>query len=145
MGEADPTAIERLAVTASDLVAALETNRTTGRTAVLRVTPPFSGRMRARLHVEGGEEYDEPRPVHVPPRALVAEDAPAYPTPAETEDALRADPDREYTVERHRARHEAAVEEWRRELLGSVREEAAVETPAGTVTVRVSLLGDVPE
>lgn len=145
MGEADPTAIERLAVTASDLVAALETNRTTGRTAVLRVTPPFSGRMRARLHVEGDEAYDEPRPVHVPPRTLVAEEAPAYPTPAETEDAIRADPDLEYTVERHRARHEEAVEGWRRELLDAVRGRATIETPAGPVTVDVSLLGDAPE
>lgn len=145
MGEADPTAIESVAVTASDLVAALETNRTTGRTAVLRVTPPFSGRMRARLHVEGDEAYDEPRPVHVPPRALVADDAPAYPTPAETEDALRADPDTEYTVDRHRDRHEAAAEEWRRELLGAVRDRATIETSAGSVTVDVSLLGDAPE
>lgn len=145
MGEADPTAVESVAVTASDLVAALETNRTTGRTAVLRVTPPFSGRMRARLHVEGDEAYDEPRPVHVPPRALVADDAPAYPTPAETEDALRADPDTEYTVDRHRDRHEAAAEEWRRELLGAVRDRATIETSAGSVTVDVSLLGDAPE
>lgn len=145
MGEADPTAVESVAVTASDLVAALETNRTTGRTAVLRVTPPFSGRMRARLHVEGDEAYDEPRPVHVPPRALVADDAPAYPTPAETEDALRADPDTEYTVGRHRDRHEAAAEEWRRELLGAVRDRATIETSAGSVTVDVSLLGDAPE
>ena len=145
MGEADPTAVERLAVTASDLVAALETNRATGRTAVLRVTPPFSARMRARLHVEGGEDYDDPRPVHVPPRALVADEAPTYPTPAETEDRLRADPEAEYTVDRHRQRHEAAVDEWRRELLAAVREEATVETPAGPVTVTVSLLGDAPE
>ncbi len=145
MGEADPTAIESLAVTASDLVAALETNRTTARTAVLRATPPFSGRMRARLHVEGDEAYDEPRPVHIPPRALVAEDAPTYPTPAETEDAIRADPDLEYTVERHRARHEAAVEEWRRTLLDAVRDRATIETPAGSVAVDLSLLGDAPE
>ncbi|MFT4949002.1 MAG: hypothetical protein ACI9CA_001133 [Natronomonas sp.] len=144
MGEADPTAIEGVAVTASDLVAALETNRTTSRTAVLRVTPPFSGRMRARLHVEGNEGYDEPRPVHVPPQALVTDDAPSYPTPAETEDTIRADPDTEYTVERHRARHETAVEEWRRRLLDAVRDRATVETPAGPVTVGVSLLGDTP-
>jgi hypothetical protein len=145
MGEADPTAIDGVAVTASDLVAALETNRTTGRTAVLRVTPPFSARMRARLHVEGAEGYDEPRPVHIPPRTLVTDDAPSYPTPAETEDIIRADPELEYTVERHRTRHEAAVERWRRGLLDAVRDRATVETPAGPVTVDVSLLGDTPE
>jgi len=97
------------------------------------------------MHVAGDEAYDEPRPVHIPPRALVADDAPAYPTPAETEDAIRADPDAEYTVERHRARHETAVTEWRRDLLEAVRERAPIETPAGPVTVDVSLLGGEPE
>jgi hypothetical protein len=145
MSEADPTAITSVAVTAADLVSALETNRTTGRRAVLRITPPFSGRMRARLHVEGGEDYDDPRPIHVPPRAFVTDDAPAYPTPAESEDALRADPDVEYSVERHRERHEATIEEWRHELLDAVSERAEIETPAGALSVEVSLLGDSPD
>lgn len=145
MSEADPTAITNVAVTAADLVTALETNRTTGRRAILRVTPPFSGRMRARLHVEGGEDYDAPRPIHVPPQAFVTDDAPVYPTPAETEDALRTDPDVEYSVERHRERHEGAVEEWRHELLDAVSERAKIETPAGALSVEVSLLGDSPD
>ncbi|MFB6309505.1 MAG: hypothetical protein ABEH35_09255, partial [Haloarculaceae archaeon] len=131
--------------TASDLVAAIETNRTTARRAVLRMTPPFSGRMRARLHVVGDETYDEPRPVHVEPRRLVADDAPAYPRPAETEDQLRADPDEEYTVERHRERHEAAVQQWRNDLLDAIRERVTIETWAGPVEVRVAVLGDEPD
>ncbi len=145
MSEADPTAIKSVAVTAADLVAALETNQTTARHAVLRITPPFSGRMRARLHVERDEEYQKPQPIHVPPRAFVADDAPVYPAPAETEDALRADPDVEYSVERHRARHEDAIEMWRHKLLDAVEKRITVETPAGSVPVEVFLLGETPE
>jgi len=142
MDEADPTVVRTVAVSAADLVAAIETNRTTDRSAVLRVTPPFSGRMRARLHVETEESYDDPRPLHVPPRRLVADDAPAYPRPAETEDALRADPDAEYTVDRHRRRHEEAVQAWREALLAAVRDTATLDTPAGSVEVAVTVLGD---
>jgi hypothetical protein len=141
----DPTVLRALAVAGPDLVSAVETNRTTGRTAVLRVTPPFSGRMRARLHVEGGERYEsEPRPLHVPP-ARFLEDPPAPPRPADTEDELRADPATEYTVDRHRERHERALSEWRSALLETVRERTTVDTPAGEVSVRVSLLGDSPD
>jgi hypothetical protein len=139
----DPAAIESVAVSAQDLVAALEANRTTGRSAVLRVTPPFSGRVRARLHVDRGDSYEtEPRPLHVTPATLLAEDAPAYPRPADTEDELRADPDAEYTVDRHRDRHESAVAAWRSSVLDAVRDVATVETHSGSTTVRVHVLGD---
>lgn len=142
MGESnDPTVIRSIAVTSQDLVAAVETNRTTPKQAVLRLTPPFSGRMRARLHVEGGEEYDEPRPIHVEPAVLLADDAPAYPRPADTEAEIRRDPSLSYTVERHHERHTAAVEAWRTELVEAVRSRATIETPAGPREVSVSLLG----
>ena len=39
----DPTVIRSLAVTADDVVAALEANERRDAAAVLRVTPPFSG------------------------------------------------------------------------------------------------------
>ena len=131
----DPSVIDTIAVTVEDVVAAVEMNRTTSREAVLRITPPFSGRMRARLHVDQGEEYsDEPAPLHVSPERLLADNAPPVPRPADTEDELRADPDVEYTVERHRERHAAAVEEWRATLPESIRDEARLETAAGTHT-----------
>lgn len=120
-----PAAVRSIAVTAEDVVAAVETNRTTDRTAVLRITPPFSGRMRARLHVGTRDEG----PIHVDPDRLLVPDAPAYPRPAETEDRLRADPDAEYTVERHRERHASAVADWREDLASSIRE--TVELPVG--------------
>lgn len=138
----DPSVIETAVVTAEDLTSALEMNRTSGKRAVLRMTPPFSGRMRARLHVELDEAYDQsPKPVHVEPRALVDDSLSAYPRPAETEDELRSDPDREYTVDRHHEYHASVVEEWRREVIGAVRSTATVEMPTGPTTIDISILG----
>jgi hypothetical protein len=139
----DPTVIRALAVTAEDVVAALEANARRDAGAVLRVTPPFSGRMRARLHLAGAEgDYDTtPRPLHVSPERLLDDDAPAFPTVDATEDELRSDPDLEYTPERHQERHERQVESWRDAVREHVREEATVETPAEPVQVTVSLLG----
>ncbi|WP_336002365.1 hypothetical protein [Halorientalis halophila] len=141
-GGDDPTAIRSIAVRADDVVTALEATRRSGQDSVLRVTPPFSGRMRARLHRENASEYDEdPTPVHVDPRDLVADDAPAYPAPAETEDELRADPDEEYTRERHRERHTEAVGAWRESVADHVVDAVAIEAPSGPHEVDVTVLG----
>lgn len=137
-----PTVINTVVVTAEDLTSALETNRTSGKHAVLRMTPPFSGRMRARLHVELNEAYEQsPEPIHVEPRALVDDSLPEYPRPADTEDELRADPNREYTVDGHREYHASVVEQWRQQVPGSINSTATLETPAGPTTVEVLLLG----
>lgn len=141
-GGTDPSQLRVLAVRVEDLVAALEDRLRRDGETVLRLTPPFHGRMRARLHVERAGEYadDEPTPIHVDPRALVAE-PPPYPEPAETEDELRADPEIEYTSERHRERHVDAVERWRETVRDRVVEEAVVETPNGSRRVEITLLG----
>jgi hypothetical protein len=139
----DPTVVHTVVVTAGDLTSALEANRTSGEHAVLRLTPPFSGRMRARLHVELDDEYEQtPEPVHVDPDRLVDDSLPKYPRPADTEDELRADSDREYTVERHHEYHAAVVEQWRTDTLDAVVSTATIETPTGPTTVDVSLLGN---
>lgn len=138
----DPRAIRSIAVSAEDVVTALEAARRSGRDPVLRVTPPFSGRMRARLHGDGATTYDEdPAPIHVDPDDLVADTAPAYPTPAETEDELRADPAVEYSRERHRERHAAAVADWREAVTDHVVDAVTLETSAGPVEVSVAVLG----
>jgi len=137
----DPRRIRTLAVTAEDVVAALEARAQRDRPVVLRATPPFSGRMRARLHVVTGEYDESPAPLHVDPEALLDDAAPTYPRPADTEDELRADPDAEYTVERHHERHEAAVTTWRETVTDHVRDTATVETPDGPHEVGVTLLG----
>ncbi|MFB6084516.1 MAG: hypothetical protein ABEJ94_09750 [Halorientalis sp.] len=141
-GTSDPTAISAIAVDAADVVTALEAGRRSGQDPVLRVTPPFSGRMRARIHREGATEYDdEPAPIHVDPDDLVTDAAPAYPTPAETEDELRADPTVEYTRDRHRERHAEAVADWRETVTGHLVDTVTLDTPAGPHEVAVTVLG----
>ncbi len=98
--------------------------------------------MRARLHIDLGTAYSQqPQPIHIQPRALIDGALPAYPEPAETEDELRTDPSTTYTVERHRRRHEAAIEQWREQVPDAVSDRATIETPAGDHELSVSLLG----
>ncbi|MBX0294823.1 hypothetical protein [Haloarcula nitratireducens] len=133
----DPSAIRSLAVSAEDLLAAAEASARDGPNAVLRVTPPYSGRMRARLHVVQGDADDET--LHVPPASFLREDAPPYPTPDQTADELRDRDDETYGVARHREYHERRVAEWRETLPDYVVETVTI--PADGHEVRISLLG----
>jgi len=135
----DPTAIRSIAVRGDDLTAALEADLRSGGDAVLRITPPFSGRMRARLHVPGDDAYDDPAPIHVDPRELI-EDPPAYPEASETEDALRDDPEVEYTRARHRERHQKAVAAWRDAVADCAVDEVTLATDDGEHRVAVTVL-----
>jgi ATP-dependent exoDNAse (exonuclease V) beta subunit len=132
-GDADPTTVSSVAVTVDDVVTALEANWRSDRRIVLRITPPFSARMRARLHrPEGGEDGDA---VHLDPERLV-DDPPPYPHPDETRD-----PDGTYAPERHHERHTAAVRAWRRAVAASVADAVDVPTDAGDHRVEVKPLG----
>lgn len=136
----DPTDVRVLVVHTDDVVTALEANARRNAGAVLRVTPPFVGRKRARLHLAGTESaYGDPAPLHVDPARLV--DAPRFPDPDATEDDLRSDPEASYTPERHRERHETAVQTWRETVRASIRERATIDTPAGDHEVEIRTLG----
>ena len=139
--DTDPRVIGSIAVTAEDLVAALETNLTSDRRAVLRITPPFSGRMRARLHVVVDEPTDD-GPILLDPERLLTADAPSYPRPAETADRIRADPEATYTVERHRRRHERAIQDWRDRITSSIREAVDLPLAGQPHVVDVYVLGE---
>lgn len=141
MESSDPTQIRVLAVTVDDITSAIEANIRRDAGAVLRVTPPFNGRMRARLHRQGAEhDYAEPAPLHIPPEQFL-KSIPEFPSPDRTEDELRTDPDVEYTPNRHRERHQDAVERWRRDLREAVAQTISIETPEGTHEVRIAPLG----
>ncbi|ODR79699.1 hypothetical protein BG842_08585 [Haladaptatus sp. W1] len=140
----DPTAIRVVVVHADDVVTALEANER-GREAVLRITAPFAGRVRARLHVvQESEPVDDglggPAPIRIPPRKLVAEDAPSYPRVDETDPTV-ADPDGEYDVEVHHDRHAAAVAAWRERVRDHLVEAVELDTAAGPHRVSVAVLG----
>ena len=144
----DPAVVRSIAVSSTDVVAALEATRTTSRQVVLRVTPPFSGRMRARLHVEhdskcepSSEPEAEPRPLHIDPEDLLVEDAPTYPESDETETELR-ESGTPYTVERHHEYHAEAVTEWRSEIPDAIRDRVTLETSGGPHEVAVKVLRD---
>jgi len=136
----DPTVVSTIAVTAEDVISAVEATSRGGRETVLRVTPPFSGRMRARIHVPVDEYDDEPAPIHVEPAALL-DDAPVYPTPATTEDELRADPDETYSRDRHHDYHADRVAEWRERLPAHIVDTVPLDTTAGPHDVSVTVLG----
>ncbi|WP_224268959.1 hypothetical protein [Haloprofundus salinisoli] len=139
-GDSDPARIRSIAVTGDDVVTALEARRRKGVPAVLRVTPPFAGRMRARLHLAGSEgSYEGPTdPIHLDPERLVA-DVPAFPDPDETEDRLREAGD--YSVDAHRDVHAEAVRRWRETAKDAIVEAVTVETESGQHEIAVKRLG----
>ncbi|MFB6303097.1 MAG: hypothetical protein ABEH78_09590 [Haloferacaceae archaeon] len=127
----DPTAIRAIVVTAEDVVAALEARRRTGRRAVLRVTPPFAARMRARLHVAGrGSDDGDSRPVNLHPERLV-ERVPQYPEPGAT-----GEPPSDPADDRERA---ASVATWRTAVGERIVDE--VRLPGTDNRVTVTALG----
>lgn len=145
MGELADTDLRRiraLAVHTDDVLDALEARERTESHVVLRTLPPFSGRMRARLHVvDGAGGTGEPGAVHFHPGVFV-ESPPQYPRVDDTADELRATG--EYDVERHRERHEQTVEAWREAVRSRRREEVALRDPSwdgSAATLRVSYLG----
>lgn len=135
-GSSDPTVVRSIAVTTDDLVSALEANRRAGRHVVLRVTPPFYGRMRARIHLTGGEgtDYTDPSPVHLDPEAFFESTVPPYPEVDDT----RPEP---YEVETHHERHTNAVAEWRTSVRAHVRDTVDFPTERGHHEVDVKYLG----
>jgi hypothetical protein len=138
----DPRRIRSIAVTAEDAVSAYEAAERSAADPVLRVTPPFAGRMRARLHMPG-DDSTETGSVHVPPKDLFdPELLPAYPEPADTEAEIRTDPDLDYSTELHHDRHVERVREWRAAARGAFVESIGIDTRDGRHRIWVKMLGD---
>ena len=149
-----PDRIRSIAVHREDVATALEATIRTDRRVVLRITPPFSGRMRARIHEvtdgglegagdgwEGGRDDrrdgdgTDPAPIHVDPRSLV-DDVPSYP---EVDETTAAFPDAD--VETRHERHADAVDAWRETVRGSLVDRVSIEVDGTTHDVDVSVLG----
>jgi len=142
---AGPDRIRSIAVHREDVASALEATLRSDREVVLRATPPFSGRMRARLHAldaggtgeggEGGSPADAPGPLHLDPRDLVAE-VPPYP---EVDDTAAELPDAD--LETRRERHAANVGAWRETVRERVCSTVDIEVDGEVSTVDVNALG----
>ncbi|SFL50183.1 hypothetical protein SAMN04487950_4015 [Halogranum rubrum] len=146
VGGPDPSVIRSVAVTVDDVVAAVEAAERGRPRLVLRITPPFYGRMRARIHREGGEgdygDYEgnvDADPIHLAPERFLAADAPPYPDVDEVEDRLRERG--EYDVETHRSAYTEAVESWRTAVRDAFVDSVTVDTEAGPHEILVKRLG----
>ncbi|OYR66309.1 hypothetical protein DJ79_13155 [Halorubrum ezzemoulense] len=142
---AGPDRIRSIAVHREDVANALEATLRSDREVVLRATPPFSGRMRARLHAldaggnggyngNGGSD-DAPAPLHIDPRDLVV-DVPPYP---EVDDTAAELPDAD--LETRRERHAESVEAWRETVRERVGSTVEIEVDGGVRSVDVNALG----
>lgn len=139
MQSSDPTVIRSIAVTVDDLVSAVEATERTATDAVLRITPPFNGRMRVRLHVAGGEGgYNaSPQPIHIHPQKFVDGLSP-YPEVDETAESID---ESGYSVEKHRTAHERAVDRWRESIRDHLVDTVEIDTDEGSHKIAVSYLG----
>ena len=137
----DPAVIRSLAVSAEDVVDAFVYTQLNPGHAVLRVTPPFHGRMRARLHVSR-EPGAETGAIHIQPRQLLESSVvAAYPTlesvdvggesESESELELESEPQTASGPETIRDTYQEALETWRERALEEIVETVAFETDNG--------------
>ncbi|SNR51350.1 hypothetical protein [Halorubrum vacuolatum] len=132
----DPRRIRSIAVHREDVATALEATLRTDRHVVLRITPPFYRRMRARIHERGGEDPTASAgSIHLDPRTLV-DDVPAYP---EADETARRYPD--VDLETRRERHLEAIEEWRVAVREAVVDRIEIDPDGVSHEIRVAVLG----
>lgn len=139
----DARRIRSIAVTAEDAVSAYEASERSASSPMLRVTPPFAGRMRARLHVPGPDEPSgDPVPIHIAPGKLFdGERLPPYPEPVETEAEIRGRSDLSYSTDLHHKRHTERVREWREAAREAFAEEVEIDISEGSHRVELKVLG----
>lgn len=136
----DPSAIRSIALSPDDAVDAFVYGRENPGDAVLRVTPPLHGRMRARIHVYRVDDTELTGAIHLSPAEIIADDIVAdYPDrESSLADADAADPDE---ADRVRERHAEAVEEWRARAREAIVDSVALETDDGSHRVELKPLG----
>ncbi|MFC4439030.1 MULTISPECIES: hypothetical protein [Natrialbaceae] len=137
MDDEDPSAIRSIAVSPDDAVDAFVYGRENPGEAVLRVTPPFHGRMRARIHVYRVDDAHLTGAVHLSPDDVIEDDVlAAYPR---LENALEdAAPDE---TEEVRKRHAERVGAWQERARKAIVETVALETADGSRRVDLKSLG----
>ncbi|ELY95559.1 hypothetical protein [Natrialba taiwanensis] len=143
VAEDDPTAIRSIAVSAADIVDAFAYTQENPGEAVLRITPPFHGRMRARIHVYRRDDAELTGAVHVTPAdALETEARETYPQFESIGDERTSGADESaLTPDQRRKRHAEAVDDWRAKARESLVETVPIETERGHRHVELKPLG----
>lgn len=139
--EKDPSSIRSIAVSPEDVVDAFVYGRENPGDAVLRLTPPFHGRMRARLHVYRVDDTQLTGAIHISPTELIEDDVlAAYPR---LEDELEsADTDgAETEPERVQKRYAEAVTAWQERARNAIVDAVTIATDNGSHRVTVKPLG----
>ena len=139
--ETDPTAIRSLAISPEDAADAYAYGRENPGEAVLRVTPPFHGRMRARLHVYRVDDTHMTGAVHVAPEDVIADDVVAAYPDLEDEREAELDDLEAAAAERIRKRRAEAVDEWQERAAEAIVDSVTLETDDGPHRVDVKRLG----
>jgi len=144
MSEQQPTTglerIRSVAVTAEDVVDAFVYTQENPGEAVLRVTPPFHGRMRARLHVFQQDDALATGAHHIDPKLLLEREVVAsYPTLADVAERVERDGGDTDAVSAH---HATALEHWRDQALERLVDRIPLdaESDGGRHVVTVSVL-----
>ncbi|ELY93965.1 hypothetical protein C483_04779 [Natrialba hulunbeirensis JCM 10989] len=158
--DSDPAAIRSIAVSPADVVDAYAYTQENPGEAVLRITPPFHGRMRARIHVYRRDDAELTGAVHVRPADVLESDVieayPAFDEMADGDesgeelgdagvgeaggDSENEDETAAVSADR-RKRHAEAVEEWQARAREALLEAVQIETESGQRTVAVKPLG----
>ncbi|ELZ05356.1 hypothetical protein C482_02361 [Natrialba chahannaoensis JCM 10990] len=154
--DADPAAIRSIAVSPADVVDAYAYTQENPGEAVLRITPPFHGRMRARIHVYRRDDAELTGAVHVRPADVLESDVidayPAFDEAAVGDESGREgvgedggcgeDEDESDAVSAdRRKRHAETVAEWQSQAREAILESVQIATVSGQRTVEVKLLG----
>lgn len=141
--EGDPSTIRSIAVLPEDAADAFAYSQENPGEAVLRITPPFHGRMRARIHVYRIDDTQMTGAIHISPAELIEDDVlAAYPR-LEVEDGLEdgnEDEDRADT-NRIQKQHADAVNAWQAQARDAIVDIVTIETEDGPRRVAVKPLG----
>ena len=133
----DPTTIRSLALSPGDAASAYAYTQENPGDAVLRVTLPFHGRMRARIHVYQRDDTELTGAIHIPPASVIESDViEDYPRlEATLEEATSAASDE---IRKH---HADAVEEWQARARESILEATTIDTDDGPHLVELKQIG----
>lgn len=139
----DPETIRSVAISPEDAADAYAYTQENPGEAVLRITPPFHGRMRARIHVYRRDDAELTGAVHISPADVIEDEVlAAYP---EFDATAGSEPSSESESAgqpaQRRKRHAETVETWQERAREALVDTVSLETAGGSRQVELKPLG----